>query len=303
MRRYVASKTIVTAAALCVCVMQPGSAQQQDSSKGNWMSDFVELRRSARTLRAMGDLARSGSTQVSTFQPRIVGGTPATAADNPFQVGLLQKSRKDNFQAQFCGGTLIAPTVVVTAAHCSDFIDQPSTVQVLPETRKLDGSGTRHDVSAIHIHPSWNPDTFDNDVAVWRLSTPVAAKTFATLAAAEGGAGVFLLATGWGTLTQGGKRPIDLMKVQVPIVETSNCNDANSYNGAITGQMMCAGVEAGGKDTCQGDSGGPLTGGDGNGVLNGITSWGRGCAQANLFGVYTKVANPAIRDFITKHSK
>ena len=297
MRRYVASKAIVTLAAFWAVLIQPGSAQQ-DSSKGNWMSEYVELRRNARTLRAMPEAARSGSLS----QQRIVGGTPATAADNPFQVGLLRKTEKNNFKAQFCGGTLIGASVVVTAAHCSDFVAS-ADVQVLTGARKLDGSGTRHNVTSIAIHESWNPDTFDNDVAVWKLATPVKGGTHATLATTEGVAGVQLLATGWGLLAQGGKQPIDLMKVQVPIVDTANCNDANSYNGAITAQMVCAGMDVGGKDTCQGDSGGPLTGGAANAVLNGITSWGQGCAQANFFGIYTKVANPTIRQFIEKNSK
>jgi secreted trypsin-like serine protease len=301
MYQHLGSKVMVTAAIVGTVLIQPGSARQE-TSKGNWMAEYVELRRSARTLRGMADAARSGAVQVSLIQPRIVGGTPATASDNAFQVGLLRKVEKDNFKAQFCGGTLIGPNVVVTAAHCSDFVTREE-VQVLTAARKLDGTGTRHDVTSIAIHQSWNPDTFDNDVAVWKLASPAKVATFATLATAEAAAGVQLLATGWGQLTQGGSRPVDLMKVQVPVVELSNCNDANSYNGAITGQMFCAGLDAGGKDTCQGDSGGPLTGGTGNAVLNGITSWGRGCAQANFFGVYTRVANPSIREFIEKNAK
>jgi secreted trypsin-like serine protease len=67
--------------------------------------------------------------------------------------------------------------------------------------------------------------------------------------------------------------------------------------------MLCAGLKQGGKDTCQGDSGGPLTGGKGNTVLSGITSWGRGCARPNFFGVYTNVANPEIRRFIVSNSR
>jgi trypsin len=298
---YVRSKVIVSLAVVGTILIVPGSARQ-GASKGNWMSQFVELRRSARTVKAMSSAASSGSVQLSLIQPRIVGGTPATASDNPFQVGLLRKDEKDNFKAQFCGGTLIAANVVVTAAHCSDFVNK-DTVQVLTDTRKLDGSGTRHNVTSIVFPENWNPDTFDNDVAVWKLATPAKTTTFATLAKADAVAGVQLLASGWGTLSQGGSSPVDLMKVQVPVVELSNCNDANSYNGEITGQMFCAGLDAGGKDTCQGDSGGPLTGGAGNAVLNGIVSWGRGCAQANFFGVYTKVANPTIREFIEKNAK
>ena len=106
-----------------------------------------------------------------------------------------------------------------------------------------------------------------------------------------------LLATGWGA-TEAGPPPIDLQEVQVPLVSEANCNDANSYNGDVTDTMLCAGIDEGGKDTCQGDSGGPLTRGPGNTVLTGITSWGIGCADANFFGVYTRVSNPAIRGFV-----
>ena len=217
--------------------------------------------------------------------------------DSPFHVGLLTKSDPNNFNAQFCGGTLINSRTVVTAAHCSDFVTA-SQVQILAGTRKLDGSGRRVNVSKITLHPSWNPQTFDNDVAVWRLSSPVSVAKYASLAGSDGTVGSSLLTTGWGALTSGGAFPVNLHKVSVPLVLRANCNDQNSYNGAITSTMLCAGLDAGGKDSCQGDSGGPLTRGDGNTVLTGITSWGRGCAAANFHGVYTRVSNPAIRNFI-----
>ena len=84
----------------------------------------------------------------------------------------------------------------------------------------------------------------------------------------------------------------------MPLVDAANCNDANSYNGQITDRMICAGLDAGGQDSCQGNSGGPLTRGLNNAVLTGIVSWGFGCARPNLYGVYTRVSEPAIREFI-----
>ena len=92
--------------------------------------------------------------------------------------------------------------------------------------------------------------------------------------------------------------------VDVPVASTANCNDSNSYAGQISPRMFCAGLDQGGKDSCQGDSGGPLTRNTGGGftVLTGIVSWGEGCARADKFGVYTRIANPAIRKFIVKNT-
>ena len=288
---------ILALVVLCFAPIAPALAQEGDD---NWMTEYVELRTYSRTLRAINheDLRRSTPDFLLRPTARIVGGFVADSEDNPFQVGLLTKSIADNFQAQFCGGTLIKPNIVVTAAHCSDFITADQ-VQVLTGTRRLDGSGDRHDVSRIAIHPDWNEFTFDNDVAVWELSSNATGIELAELATSDGAVGDDLLASGWGTLTEGGSRPIDLHAVEVPLVERSNCNDANSYNGDITENMICAGFNAGEKDSCQGDSGGPLTRGN---VLTGITSFGVGCARPNLFGVYTRVSREGIRNFIENNS-
>ena len=108
------------------------------------MRDFVTSRVAAQNLRAISSETRSvpGAELLSLVHPRIVGGAPAGADDNPFQVGLLMASQPNNSAAQFCGGTLVRPNFVVTAAHCSDFVTAPQ-VQVLTGARRLDGSGDR----------------------------------------------------------------------------------------------------------------------------------------------------------------
>ena len=274
----------------------PAAAQEPTP---NWMRDYVASRVAAKTLRSIGASTRGiQSTDLTRLvRPRIVGGAPAAAADNPFQVALLMASDTNNATAQFCGGSLIRPNIVVTAAHCSDFVTADQ-VHVLTGTRRLDGTGDRRNVARITIHPAWNSGTFDNDVAVWELTTEAEGIPLATLATEDGPVGGNLLVTGWGLLTEGGTSPIDLHGVTVPLVDVANCNDANSYDGDILDSMICAGLDAGGTDSCQGDSGGPLTRGPNNDTLTGIVSWGDGCARQNLFGVYTRVSRATIRNFI-----
>ena len=272
----------------------PSFAQQTD----NWMRDHVRAVILKQNLKTMG--AQKGKVGSEALQrlvrPKIVGGVDAGEMDNPFQVALLQKNIASNNGAQFCGGSLVRSNFVVTAAHCSDFTTADQ-VQVLTGTRRLDGSGDRRDVLSITVHPSWNPDTFDNDVAVWKLSTEATGITLATLATEDGPVGSNLLVSGWGD-TLVGPPPIQLQKVEVPLVSEANCNDENSYNGFIKDSMLCAGFDEGGKDSCQGDSGGPLTRGPNNSVLTGVVSFGDGCAEPDKFGVYARVSNPSIKGFI-----
>jgi uncharacterized protein YjaZ len=291
-----AAAAALLAAAMSGAAAAPAHAQQPVQ---NWMRDYVASRVALRTLAAVPQNAAPPDLPGlrALLSGRIVGGGAAGPADNPFQVALLFAAEPDAARAQFCGGTLLTETHVVTAAHCSDFVTA-GQVQVLTGARRLDGTGVRRNVRRIAIHPGWNAATFDNDAAVWELDTPAAGTAVASLATEDGPVGANLLATGWGATSEGGPGAIDLQRVAVPLADRGNCNDANSYGGQITDVMLCAGVDAGGVDSCQGDSGGPLTRGPGNGTLTGITSWGTGCARPNLFGVYTRVSQPGVRRFI-----
>ncbi len=287
------TRALLALAALAICFVQAPAMAKEKAGKKNWMSEYVQLRVAEKNLSALP----AGTTLEEAQQiitPRIVGGTTATATDNPFQVALLTKNIANNRSAQFCGGMLYKSNYIITAAHCSDFVTA-SQVQVLTGTRNLDGTGVRRNVTRIVIHPSWNPSTFNNDVAVWQLSTAATGIPLVTLATIDPADGTSLLATGWGALSEGGSFPISLRKVTLPLTNRTNCNDANSYNGQITSNMMCAGRDSGGIDTCQGDSGGPLARGS---SLIGTVSWGNGCARPNFFGVYTRVSQATIRNFI-----
>ncbi len=278
----------------------PGLARIAAADAFNWQRDFVQLRASARTG-AMFRAHRGTSSGGPGLAPRIVGGNDADPMAHPFQVGLLAKRTTSNFEAQFCGGTLVAQRHVVTAAHCSDFLRRPeSEVQVLVGTQRLDGSGQRINVSRVHVHPGWNPGSAgsDYDVAVWELATPVSGIPFATLASTQPTlAGTQLRVTGWGTRLYGiSDFPVGLQQVDVPYVPASG--QFCSSQGGITSRMICAG-EAG-KDSCQGDSGGPLTidRGSGYSELVGVVSFGFECASPDFPGVYANVADSGINSFI-----
>ncbi len=243
--------------------------------------------------------------------PRIVGGTIAPNHAYPFVVAIERNS--DNFQ--FCGGTLLSPTRVLTAGHCLA-TGVPIHIRIGTNNRTID-PGQLINVSARIRHPKYNGSTFDYDVAIFTLASAVAlndSKNLVLLPEACAGLecitglakpGTLVRTIGWGATQGDGSVPsLDLRQVDVPVVRNSVCNTA--VGGGVSARMICAGFVAGGKDSCSGDSGGPLFGylpGGRTGVQNGIVSWGVGnCADPNLYGVYTRISNPEIRSFIRQNS-
>jgi len=201
---------------------------------------------------------------------KIVGGSIAPVGAWPWQVALLFNGSSPEF-GQFCAGSLITEEWVVTAAHCvtssSGVPKLPSSIDVQAGIHTLSSNeGQRRDLSAIVVHPSYDSNIFDDDIALVKLSSPVTlnstVSTIVPLTPEDGSLadpGVTATVTGWGTTSSGGPSSDVLLQVEVPIVSTSDCNSSTSYNGGITVNMLCAGsIEDGGIDSCQGDSGGPL---------------------------------------------
>ncbi len=237
-----------------------------------------------------------------TEDPRIVGGAPADPGEWPWQVALVDGNATNLYNGQFCGGSLVAANWVVTAAHCV-YGSAPSSQDVVAGIYNLQNPAPgyqRRDVAQIIVHPNYNAATSNSDIALLRLVSPVtlggsgATKTQAIpLVPSSIGAlvGIDSWVTGWGNTESVPQWPTELREVSVPIISNSVCNNASHYNGEITANMLCAGFDAGGKDSCQGDSGGPLViDNGGQWQLAGVVSWGYGCAEPYLPGVYTRVS-------------
>ncbi|APU14308.1 MULTISPECIES: S1 family peptidase [Actinoalloteichus] len=216
------------------------------------------------------------------IETRVIGGERASIDDYPYTVYLATSTG-----FQFCGGALVAPDKVATAAHCVDG-DSPSSVDVVAGREDKQGTaGEVVGVTDIWVHPDYVTATSGEDVAVLTLETSLPYETIDLASSADDALyaqGNSATVLGWGT-TETGSSSRYLLEAVVPLTSDATCSDAygSSYG---SDSMICAGYPEGGIDACQGDSGGPLVV---DGVLVGLTSWGRGCAQAGFPGVYTRV--------------
>jgi len=147
-------------------------------------------------------------------------------------------------------------------------------------------------VAKVMLHEQYDSWTITNDICLLELessadfSSSVIDKIMLPSDGEEYTAGTTCTVSGWGTTSEGGSLAKVLMKVDVPVVSDDDCRGSYGQD-EIADSMICAGLDAGGKDSCQGDSGGPFMCGS---QLSGVVSWGYGCAEAGYPGVYTQTS-------------
>ncbi|XP_040342958.1 coagulation factor X [Herpailurus yagouaroundi] len=224
---------------------------------------------------------------------RIVGGQNCPDGECPWQALLINEENEG-----FCGGTILSEYHILTAAHC---LNQAKRFKVRVgerDTGSEEGDEVAHEVDVIIKHNKFVRETYDFDIAVIRLRTPITFRrnvapaclpqkdwAESTLMAQKTG-----IVSGFGKTHEKGRPSTILKMLEVPYVDRNTCKLSSSFT--ITQNMFCAGYDTNPEDACQGDSGGPhVTRFKDTYFVTGIVSWGEGCARKGKYGVYTKVTN------------
>ncbi len=220
-------------------------------------------------LGAIG-LALAATSLHASAQQRIVGGSFVPSGSYPWTAALLNSS-----QQQGCGGSLVAPKWVVTAAHCT--ANWASFVRVGSVDRSSGGQVVR--VIRRINHPNYGRGS---DIALLELETAVTGIAPVQMASADPAVGSATRLLGWGsTVPQGNGGSQFLKQLDTSILARSSCSTA------VVGDLCISGTST--ATACYGDSGGPALV---NGALVGATSRAGGndpnCGPTNA--VYTSVA-------------
>jgi len=239
-----------------------------------------------------------GTSSRDSTQTRIIGGDEANEDRFSYAVSLA-----DNI-GHFCGGSLIAKDVILTAAHC-----QGGSYNIVLGRHDVDDNdgeviGMKNEVP----HPDYNSGTTDNDFMLVFLDSAVTATNVDLVKLNKESnvpsIGSSVTVMGWGDTDirdDVSKLSDVLMNVDVNVISNNECDASegtidgyyDTYENQITNNMLCARVVGGGEDSCQGDSGGPLVVKGANAsqdVQVGVVSWGIGCASEHFPGVYARIS-------------
>lgn len=258
----------------------------------------------------------SGSKDDDEDTPYAYGGRPVSALAVPWQAQIFNpKVRPDPAnpkpiwqRSHYCGGALIAPDWVVTAAHCIDqeLVDYGFKVR-LGVTDIAKGDGITYRIERIVRHSQYNADNNDparppnmyaNDIALIRIAPdgppkardPKKIRTIPINRKPLAG-GTPVSATGWGAVGSGETQAASaaILRVDLRLMDTPVCQQRPTYGPKkIHGNVFCASHPT--RSTCRGDSGGPVVLTNGTPTLVGLVSWGKKkCAGDGRPGVYTRI--------------
>ncbi|XP_053412628.1 serine protease 30-like [Nycticebus coucang] len=296
--------------------LQHTGQEQAPAASEEWLRTLTP-ERSLQGRRAMGPLAGSLLLLLLQLLPeahgdvlptecghsmdtgKAVGSQDAPEGRWPWQVGVWVAS-----EGHICGGSIIHPSWVLTAAHCFLKSLDPGLYHVKIgglTLSLLEPHSSLEAVGKLFIHPSYSGNKFSSgDIALMQLVSPVHPSQFTPVclpaAHASFAVGIMCWLTGWGTIQQKAVANV-LQEATVPLLDSNMCDvlyhlGESSLVGRrlIQDDMLCAGFVGGKKESCQGDSGGPLVcASNSTWVQIGIVSWGFGCARSYRPGVYTRV--------------
>jgi trypsin len=234
-----------------------------------------------------------GARRAEAITPRIIGGNLAARDEYPWYVHAVD--------GELCGGSLIHPDIVLSAAHCQ--VAFGSSVFIgSTELRGGDALETI-DVEFTRQHPDYKEGPEVNDLLLIKLSSPSSAPLVTLNTDPDlpsGGQAVTVM--GFGVTAFEGDISFDLLEVELDAYSFDDCNAL--LTGLVFEEMhVCAGIPEGGKDACAGDSGGPLV--DSLTLEQyGIVSFGVECALPDAPGVYIRVSSYMgwIQEFICENS-
>ncbi|XP_055702357.1 neurotrypsin-like isoform X2 [Phlebotomus papatasi] len=273
--------------------------EEQDEHDENEDVEFVDGKTNTEELFGKDHVCGVTKNERSpAMMAKIIGGRNAMRGRWPWQVALFSQE----YEKFFCGGTLIAKSWVLTAAHClvSDFATDITVFVGLHDTADVEDSPySIHLIKKRVTYPRYDPESNDNDIALLRLYDEVKLSDnvgFACLPSylqASPDRSVVCKVLGWG----GGTHRTILQEADMNIQPIKSCK--RHYYGTgnvITRHMLCASSRNYASDTCGGDSGGPLLCRDPKTpsrpwTLFGITSFGDDCTVSEGPGVYTRVSS------------